>query len=358
MEEMSIEDIMREIPPEDLQHVGSVKDRVYMPVSFVQKWVLSTIRVQKALKESQDGKLPGGMEPAFLASIFDQSVMDFNKPVSTNLADNRALRSMVIHTKDDTTHQFVPMEEGIKDLINGVKSALQRLKKVAQLPDENTLFQMKDVEIDIHNKEIDEAIEQYGDHATRDQNNILLIREQNALVGRLAWEQHIRICDLNERHLRLLEEKRQLVQMNDKHIYDSVNIITLTMIQLKESLKERDSSVSKILIPIDFKEIMATMAKLRSALRDINLSNSHLVTRNNALNLGLSFMPRKMREHLEQAKRSHSTVVANQRTDPHHLIPDGTKYVFQRADPNDPIVSQLQRCSHFSSVNQPFKRSG
>jgi hypothetical protein len=66
--------------------------------------------VQKALKEAQDGKLPGGMEPAFLASIFDQSVMDFNKPVSTNLADNRALRSMVIHTKDDTTHQFVPME--------------------------------------------------------------------------------------------------------------------------------------------------------------------------------------------------------------------------------------------------------
>jgi len=105
------------------------------------------------------------------------------------------------------------------------------------------------------------------------------------------------------------------------------------------------------LTPLDFKEVMNTMATLRSALRDINLSNAHLVARNNALNLELSFMPRKMREHLEQAKRSHSTVVENQRTDPHHLIPDGTKCVFQRADPNDPIVSQLQRCSHFSSVN-------
>jgi hypothetical protein len=237
MEGMSIEDIMREIPPEDLKYVGSVEDRVYMPVSFVQKWVLPTIRVEKALKESQDGKLPGGMEPAFLASIFDQSVMDFNNPVSTNLADNRALRSMVMHTKDDTTHQFVPMEEGAKGQINGVKSALRRLKKVAQLPDENTLFQMKDVEIEIHNKEIDEAIEQYGDHATRDQNSMLLLCEQNALVGRLAWEQQIHICNLNERYLHLLEEKRQLVQTNDKHIYDSVNIITLTMMQLKESLK-------------------------------------------------------------------------------------------------------------------------
>jgi hypothetical protein len=157
-----------------------------MPVSFVQKCVLPTIRVQKALKKSQDGKLQGGMETAFLASIFDQSVMDFNKPVSTNLADNRALRStsMVIYTKDDTTHHFVPMEEGTKGLINGVKSALQRLKKVAQLQDENTLFRMKDVEIEIHNKEIDEAIEQYGNHVTRDHNNMLLLREQNALVGR------------------------------------------------------------------------------------------------------------------------------------------------------------------------------
>jgi hypothetical protein len=57
MEEMSIEDIMREIPPEDLHYVGSVKDRIYMPVGFVQKWVLPTIRVQKALKEYQDGYL-------------------------------------------------------------------------------------------------------------------------------------------------------------------------------------------------------------------------------------------------------------------------------------------------------------
>jgi hypothetical protein len=73
------------------------------------------------------------------------------------------------------------MEEGTKGLINGVKSALQRLKKVAQLPDENTLIQMKDVEIEIHNKEIDEAIDIFGDHATRDQNSMLLLREQNAL---------------------------------------------------------------------------------------------------------------------------------------------------------------------------------
>ncbi len=89
MEEMSIEDIMREIPPEDLHNVGTVKDRIYMPVDFVQKWVLPTIRVQKALKEAQDGYFHGEMEAAMLASIFDQSVMHFNKLISVNLADNR-----------------------------------------------------------------------------------------------------------------------------------------------------------------------------------------------------------------------------------------------------------------------------
>jgi hypothetical protein len=209
---------------------------------------------------------------------------------------------------------------------------------------------MKDVEIEIHNKEIDEAIDIFGDHATRDQNSMLMLREQNALVGRLNWEQQLHICELNERYLRLLDEKSELVRRNNQPIYESVNILSVTMALLEESLKERDEFMPKTLTPLDFKEVMNTMAKLRSALRDINLSNAHLVARNNALNLELSFMPRKMREHLEQAKRSHSTVMANQRTDPHHLIPDGTKYVFQRADPNDPIVSQLQRCSHFSSA--------
>ncbi len=52
------------------------------------------------------------MEAAMLASIFDQSVMDLSKPINGNLADNRALPAMVLHTKDDNTHQFLPMEDG------------------------------------------------------------------------------------------------------------------------------------------------------------------------------------------------------------------------------------------------------
>ncbi len=124
-EEMSITDIMSEIPDEDLPHVGTIQDRVYMAADFFRKWVRPTIRVQKALKQFQDQGLPGGMEAAMLASIFDESVIDLNRPINGNLADVTVLRAMVIHTNDDTTHQCLPMEEGGKALIRGLTSALQ-----------------------------------------------------------------------------------------------------------------------------------------------------------------------------------------------------------------------------------------
>jgi hypothetical protein len=43
MEEMSIADIMSEIPDEDLPFVSSFKDRIYMPAEFFQKWIRPTI---------------------------------------------------------------------------------------------------------------------------------------------------------------------------------------------------------------------------------------------------------------------------------------------------------------------------
>jgi hypothetical protein len=42
--EMSLEDILSEIPKEDLHEVGMVQRRIYIPASFVQKWIIPTIR--------------------------------------------------------------------------------------------------------------------------------------------------------------------------------------------------------------------------------------------------------------------------------------------------------------------------
>jgi hypothetical protein len=188
MEGMSVEDIMAEIPVEDLRYVGSVKGRIYMPASFFQKWALPTIKVRKALEQSQKGELPGGMEAAMLASIFDQSIMDLNNPLSTNIADNEALRAMVYHTKDDKTHQFLPTEEGRKGRTKGLMSALQKLRQLARLPDEKTLMRMNDLNIETQNAEIDEAISQYEDHVKRDNNSIIMLREQKAILARIIHE--------------------------------------------------------------------------------------------------------------------------------------------------------------------------
>jgi hypothetical protein len=297
IEEMSIADVMSKIPDEDLPHVGSIKDRIYMTAEFFRKWVSPTIRVQKALQQSQDRELPGGMEAAMLASIFEQSVMDFNKPISGNLADNRALRAVVMHTKDDTTYQFLPMEEGGKTLARGLTSALQKLKQVAQLPDENTLLNMRDVDIDAQNAEIAEATAQYESHARRDHGSMIMLREQNAILARLAWEQQIHICDLNERwYLQIAEEKKSLVATEDNTIVDHMIDITTLFANLRETLEQRQQKVSEILSSIDFSKILETIKKLKSALFDNNVLNASLVKKNNSFQIVLSFMPEEMRE--------------------------------------------------------------
>jgi hypothetical protein len=69
MEKMSVEDIMSESPTEDLLQVGTIKDRIFMPASFPQKWILPTIKVQKALKLHATAKCSSGFPP-FAGSYF------------------------------------------------------------------------------------------------------------------------------------------------------------------------------------------------------------------------------------------------------------------------------------------------
>ncbi len=55
---MSSEDILSKIPKEDLHEVGMVQRRMFMPASFVQKWVIPTIRARNALN-GHGTQLPG-----------------------------------------------------------------------------------------------------------------------------------------------------------------------------------------------------------------------------------------------------------------------------------------------------------
>ncbi len=281
--------------------------------------------MQKALKQSQDQGLPGDMEAAMLASFFNQSVTNFNG----NLADIRVLRAMVIRTNDDTTHQFLPMEEGGKALARGLTSALQKLKQVARLPAEDILTFMRDVDIDAQNADIAEAIAQYESHARRDHDSMTMLREQNAILAHLAWEQQIHVCDLTERYLQLAGGKKErLVEVEDATILEHMIDMTTLFANMRDSLEKRQQKVSEILSPIDFSKISDTIKKLKSALIDGNVLNTSLVKKNNALQVELSFMPQEMRERIRGAPFQRE----NQRKYPHYLIPDGEQIHFPTSE--------------------------
>jgi hypothetical protein len=109
---MSTEDILSEIPIEALHSVGFVKGQLYMPANFVQHWLLPTnIRVRTALKLHAEGKLPGGNKTAMLFFIFDQSVMDLNRPISNNAAEKKHYMQWSIMPKKDDT---VPSHKSLK----------------------------------------------------------------------------------------------------------------------------------------------------------------------------------------------------------------------------------------------------
>jgi hypothetical protein len=122
--------------------------------------------------------------------------------------------------------------------------------------------------------------------------------------------------------------------------------MTTLFTNLRETLELRQQKLSEILSPIDLSKILATIKKLKSALLDNKVLNTSLVEKNNSLQIELSFMPEAMREKIRVAlfKRD------SQRKDPHYLIPDGNGFVFQRANQNDPIVSELQTCSYYKSI--------
>jgi hypothetical protein len=119
----------------------------------------------------------------------------------------------------------------------------------------------------------------------------------------------------------------------------------VTMKQLQLSLTHWHEVISCILAPVDMTAIADTMSKLKSALVEITALISRLVMRNNKLTFELSFMPPDMRQKIVLEKTARSKIISEQRTNPHHLMPDTAnqvKYYFAPADMmSDPNVAKL-----------------
>jgi hypothetical protein len=160
---------------------------------------------------------------------------------------------------------------------------------------------MDSLDIESKNFEIAEAISQYEDHIKRDHDSMIMLREQNALMARLVYEQQLHICDLNERYLQMVESEKQRTTDDDMSIQNDIFDISDIMTRLEKSLKKRQEEVSKSFTPIDFLQIKSTIIKLKAALTNINVQNTQLVKRNNFLTLQLSMVTADIREQIMKA---------------------------------------------------------
>ena len=353
-DEMSVEDMLLEIPEEDLQSVAIVQGRMYMPLPFARKYILPTLRVHKALSAVKDGNLPGGIDTAILYSIFDQSIIDFAGTASDQTTDDSAIRAVMAYATDDTTVKLIPrMKQGNTGLARSAIASLKELEEACQLPKAKELWTKQDGWINERKDEIASAIRQFEDHVKQNNLDQQLLREQTTLLASLVFEQQKHICDLNDRYLRLFEEKKQLVQVDDNKIHNDVDTIIDTMKTLQEALNQRHETVTKILEPIDMSKIMSTMTKLKIALSEISTRNAQLVMQNDQLRLNLSFMPPQMWNQICDARNNKSHYYRDQRTDPHHLVSvRDTNYFFDRVDPkmNSPLIAKMQRYTAVTSV--------
>jgi hypothetical protein len=143
---MSPDEIFSEIPKEDLHEVGVVQERIFMPASFVQKWLIPTIRARNALKGDGSNKLPGGIETAILFSIFDQSTLDTTKSRHKLDEDDRNIRAIVACAQDANLNLIEKMKRGNEGLRKTANASLKRFEEAFRLPPYGDLYNMKDID--------------------------------------------------------------------------------------------------------------------------------------------------------------------------------------------------------------------
>jgi hypothetical protein len=74
--------------------------------------------------------------------------------------------------------------------------------------------------------------------------------------------------------------------------------------------------------------------------------------RNDELQFYLTFMPPKMSDTIDQARRERSHYYERQRIDPHYLHPSDGEYIFVRSELDVEVTDQMRRCATVTSVSE------
>ena len=171
-----------------------------MPASFVQKWLIPTIRARNALKNHGD-KTPGGIETAMLFSIFDQSTLDLTKSRQQLDKEAHSLRALVACDQDANYKLIERMRKGNDGIKNIARASLKQLEQVVQMPPLDSMYNMSQLDYEYNQERIADAIKQYRGHTERDVDDLQMLREPTALQASLIWEQQMQICDRYEQSI-------------------------------------------------------------------------------------------------------------------------------------------------------------
>jgi hypothetical protein len=245
-----------------------------MPASFVQKWVIPTIRARNALKE-HGTRLPGGIETAMLFSIFDQSILDLTKSRQQLDESAYSLRAIVACAQDANAKLIERMRKGNDGIKDIARASLKQLEQVVQMPPHDNMWNMTPIDYAYHQEMIDDAIKQYRGHTERDLDDLRLLREQTALQASLIWEQQMQICDMNEAYLQLSREKERIVLADNQLVHEGMEHISTMMTAMQQSLQQRHEVLTATMDPIDSPRITTSIRKLKIALQELHTRNAH-----------------------------------------------------------------------------------
>jgi hypothetical protein len=161
----------------------------------------------------------------------------------------------------------------------------------------------------------------------------------------LIWEQQMQICDMNEAYLQLSDKKERIVLADNRLVHEGMEHISTMMTSLQQTLLQRHQVLTETMDPIDSPRIAESIRKLKTALQELYMRNTYLVMRNNEQQFRLSFMPPKMGDTINQAKREGSHYYERQRIDPHYLHPSGGEFIFVRSERTDWTIKSQIKCA-------------
>ncbi len=188
------------MPLEDAEQISEFQETVYMPLYFLEKYLLPTMQMRKLietedLNPSGSELLPGGPETATLYSLYQQT-----KQMRSSAQDNK-LRSLVIHSDDETSQLVNDITENTRAKEMSLETYTNQLREVMRLPSVQTLCRMKAEDVTEKNQLISSILTNFEQQLKRDYKAYERERHQNVLIAKLNHEQRLHILDANSQYL-------------------------------------------------------------------------------------------------------------------------------------------------------------